>query len=192
MAKRKDSDLKVAQRQQQVAELHLKSWSQAAIAQHLGVAQSTVSADLKALAKYWRESAVRDFDLCREIEVQKLNRIESESWAAWERSQKPAQSADIVGTATATAPTRKRIKNQYGDPRFLGILNQCMVSRRALLALDAAPRGPESDPDAGITLEVRRARVLAIFTAICQREGVELPPEASALIESRTVRPSHE
>ncbi len=78
----------IAHRRQAVADLYLQGWSQTTIAEHVGVNQSTISHDLKALQEKWQEAASRDIDLARAIELQKLDRVEREAWAAWERSQK--------------------------------------------------------------------------------------------------------
>ncbi len=125
----------------------MQNISQTAIAEQLGVAQSTICEDLRAIEKEWRESTIRDFELSRRIELRKLERIEREAWYGWDRSQKPAQSADIPGDDLQ--PSRKRVKNQYGDPRFLDQIHKCIAGRRALLGLDAptkiAPTTPEGE-----------------------------------------------
>jgi len=42
------------------------------------VDQSTVSRDLKAIQRQWKESAIRDFDLDRQQELQRLAMLEKE------------------------------------------------------------------------------------------------------------------
>ena len=49
--------VRIEQRRQQVAERFLKGAAQAAIARALSVSQATVSADLKAVRREWREFA---------------------------------------------------------------------------------------------------------------------------------------
>lgn len=147
MPLKRNKKLAVVQRRQRVADLYLQNYSQTSIAEQLGVAQSTISEDLRAIEKEWRGSTIRDFELARRIELHKLARVEREAWAAWERSQKPAQSADIPGDGVQ--PSRKRVKNQYGDPRFLDQIHKCSAGRRALQGLDAptkiAPTTPEGE-----------------------------------------------
>lgn len=131
MPHRRNRNVSIAKRRQRVADLYIQGWTQMAIAAELGIAQATVSMDLKRVQQAWRESSIRDFDLAREVELQKLIRIEREAWAAWERSQKPAQEARVKeGNATKTVKTRS------GDARFLEIVLRCIVGRRELLALD--------------------------------------------------------
>ena len=80
------------------------------------MAQPTICDDLKRIRAEWRESAVRDFDEARQLELMKLERIEREAWSAWDQSKKPAQSA-VVTSEGAAQKTRKSMKNQHGDHR---------------------------------------------------------------------------
>ena len=101
---------------------------------------------MQLIQKQWRESAVRDFDVAREIEIRKLDRLEREAWAAWERSQKPAQEATI-STDGSNQKTVKKVAEQTGDARFLDVVNKCIASRRALLGLDAPTKIAPTSPD---------------------------------------------
>lgn len=154
-------------RRKQVAELYIQGWTQCAIAEKLSVTQACVCIDLQKLQKEWRESRLRDFDAARELEIQKLDRLEREAWAAWERSQKPSQSAEF-GDDTSNTPKKKKVKNQNGDPRFLVVVHQCIASRRALLGLDALPALPKEDTNDNSA--ERTDRVVALVTAIRERE----------------------
>ena len=87
MPQRRSKNTAVAERRQKVADLYLQGWTQARIGEHFGLNQKTISNDLTRIRQEWRESAIRDFDEAREIELRKLDRIEREAWAAWERSQ---------------------------------------------------------------------------------------------------------
>lgn len=175
----------IAQRRKHVAELYVQGWTQMAIAEKLEIAQTTVCTDLQRLQKEWRESRLRDFDAARELEIQKLDRLEREAWAAWERSQKPSQSAEFKDDA-ANTPTKKRVKNQNGDPRFLVVVHQCIASRRALLGLDALPSLPKDDPD-GNPAE-RADRIVSLVTEIRERERIAAARTTTLTIESGGIR----
>ncbi|MDZ4780431.1 MAG: helix-turn-helix domain-containing protein [Planctomycetia bacterium] len=153
-----------ARRRQQVAELYVQGWTQQVIGEHLQICQTTVCFDLKALRREWRESSIRDFDSQRYVELKKLERVEREAWAAWERSQKPLQSAVLNGEGSA-ARARKTVKNQHGDPRFLEQVQKCLVQRRALLGLDAptllAPVTPSGQPLSIVGIQQLRTELLA-------------------------------
>ncbi len=157
----------IAQRRKQVAELYVQGWTQVAIAEKLGAGQATICNDLQRLQQEWRASRLRDFDAARELEIQKLDRLEREAWAAWERSQKPSQSAEFKDDATST-PSKKKVKNQVGDPRFLVVVHQAIASRRALLGLDVLPALPKEETN-GDTAD-RASRIVDLVTAIRDRE----------------------
>src|SRR4051812_17839279 len=103
--------LAMLERRKQVAELYVQSYTQMEIAERVGVKQPTVCQDLQWVRKQWRESAVRDFDSARELELLKCDRIERESWEAWDRSKKPLQSAVVSGEAGGKERTRKSVKH---------------------------------------------------------------------------------
>ncbi len=161
----------VEKRRRQVVELYLQGTGQGAIAEQLRISQSTVSDDLKAVRKQWRDSAIRDFDELRSIELEKIDLIEREAWAAWKRSQKPAQSAVVTGEG-AGQRTSKSMKHQVGDPRFLVLVSQSIAQRRALLGLDVLPTAASTEElfDANVRPEVRYERIMALATAICERD----------------------
>ena len=113
---------------------------------HVGRSQPTISNDLRAIQRQWRESAIRDFDVLRERELQKLDRVEREAWEAWERSKKPTQSAVITDNGNGQR-TQKKVEEQYGDPRYLDQIQKCVASRRALLGLDSPTKIAPVSPD---------------------------------------------
>jgi hypothetical protein len=164
MPSRPNKRLALVERRRQVAELALQGWSQGSIAGQLGISQGTVCSDLKAVREEWRQSTIRDFDEARGMELKKLELIEQECWSAWQRSQKPQQSASFQGEGPGPQ-SHKRVANRYGDPRFLEQVNKCIAQRRALLGLDVASQGFSEDlADGPLSLEVRRERVQAILT----------------------------
>src|SRR5689334_1282038 len=110
--------LQLAQRRRQVVELYLKGWEQGAIARELRISQASVSRDLEAVARDWRESALRHFDEVRNRKVQKLDLVEREAWAAWQRSQSPLGGAAVTENQKGQS-TRKTLRHQHGDARFL-------------------------------------------------------------------------
>ncbi len=136
----------ITKRRLLVADLYLQSWTQVAIAQKLGLAQSTVSSDLKAIRKHWRGSQIRNFDDAVARELEKIDRVEREAWEAWERSKGPEEST-VVTDGAGGKRAQKRVKNQHGDPRYLEQVHKCIASRRALLGLDAPTRIAPVSPD---------------------------------------------
>src|SRR5579859_5516027 len=109
---------RVSARRRDVANLALKGWTQAAIARQLQVPQGTVSRDLAAMREFWREFPVYDFDKIRLEQLQKIDLVEAEAWAAWQRSQEQKRSAAITRGKTGEQ-SRTSLQDQYGDPRYL-------------------------------------------------------------------------
>lgn len=189
MNNRQQRHLALINRRKQVSALCLQGWSQLEIAAHLEVSQSSISGDLRAIRRDWRDSTIRDFDELRALELRKLDLLEREAWAAWTRSQKPSQSAVVTGEGAHQA-ARKTMKHQVGDPRFLQQVHQCIAQRRAILGMDVLPAlVPSENPtDAHLTLEVRRNRVLNLIAAISERERIGAAGAGSDPGQSGNVR----
>ena len=96
MGRRLEETIKIARRRQKVVELYLQSWFQTDIARELGISQTTVCHDLKAIQKQWRESSICNFDALRERELCKIDLLEREAWEAWKRSQEPKEPTKVV------------------------------------------------------------------------------------------------
>ena len=80
MGRTPQEKLKIEYRRMRVGELSLKGWTQVAIARELGVSQATISSDIKAIRKEWRESRIRNLDEVLEEVLQKLDVVEREAW----------------------------------------------------------------------------------------------------------------
>ena len=109
---------RVAARRRDVASLALKGWTQAAIARQLQIPQGTVSRDLAAMRELGREFPVYDFDKIRLEQLQKIDLVDAEAWAAWQRSQGRRHSASLTRGKTGET-TRTTSQDQFGDPRYL-------------------------------------------------------------------------
>ena len=120
--KRQNSQ-QLAARRREVLSLTHKGWTQGAIARHLKIPPGTVSRDRAAMHKYWRDFPVQDFENVRLEQLQKIDVIEAEAWAAWERSQQRRQMAQLTRGKTG-APTRTSLQDQHGDPRITQMQNE--------------------------------------------------------------------
>src|SRR5260370_32650991 len=77
---------KLYERRREVANSALKGCTQAAIARQMHIPQATDSRDLAGMREFWREFPVYDFDRARLEQLQKIDLVEAEAWAAWQRS----------------------------------------------------------------------------------------------------------
>ena len=184
MSKMTRKSFVASNRRREVAALYLQGWSQAEIGEKLKISQSTISVDLHRIHAGWRESSLMDFNSRQVLELQKLDQLEREAWAAWERSQKPSQQARVKG-GKLEQDAERVVKNQIGDPRFLDQVHKCIASRRALLGLDGPLRIEAiqvAPPE--LTVEERRAELMAILERARQRaiagEAAQSPPSKAS------------
>lgn len=152
MPKRRRSKAEVARDRRREGDLYLQGWIQADIADELGIDQSTVSRDLKALQEEWLQSALVDFDEAKSRELAKIDKLEREYYAGWQRSCEDAETMRKEGRGV-TVPvegeekkTREEIKTdkvvktskgQAGDPRFLAGVMACIDRRCKIMGIDA-------------------------------------------------------
>jgi hypothetical protein len=136
---------RVAARRRDVASLALKGWTQAAIARQLQIPQGTVSRDLAAMREFWREFPVYDFDKIRLEQLQKIDLVEAEAWAAWQRSQGRRHTAWLTRGKTGET-TRTTSQDQFGDPRYLREVARCVEQRYEMIGVPP-PEAPRGEPE---------------------------------------------
>jgi len=129
-----------------VARLYLRGVSQMDIAAEVGVNQSTVSRDLKALQKAWRESSLIDINEAKQRELAKIDELERTYWEAWLKSCEDAESETLkrVGSTNDAQSQRaeltKRREGQNGNPAFLAGVERCIKIRIDIIGLEAPKR----------------------------------------------------
>ena len=124
----------LAARRREVVRLVHKGWTQAAIARHLKIPPGTVSRDRAAMQKFWRDFPVHDFENVRLEQLQKIDVIEAEAWAAWERFHQRRQNAQMTRGKTGEQ-TRTSLQDQHDDPRTPDVQNRAVDAQ--LLRLKA-------------------------------------------------------
>lgn len=128
----------ITRRQERVADLYLQGFTQKQIAVRLVVHQSTISRDLAHVRAEWKASRIRDFDELQTIEIEKIDRVEREAWAAWERSKLDLRKRSKTTGEDGGAVIKREVIRRDGDPRFLAIVERCIERRCALMGLDEA------------------------------------------------------
>jgi DNA-binding CsgD family transcriptional regulator len=83
---RKNDRYALMERRKRIASMYVTGKNQWERARTVGVSQGTVSNDLAAIREDWLASTRRDFDARKAEELAKLDQLEAEAWAAWERS----------------------------------------------------------------------------------------------------------
>ncbi len=130
-----------------IAQLYLQGITIAEITRRVSEANKyslstrMIDHDLAEIRKQWLESSVRNFDEARAQELAKLDEVERHAWAAWDRSCGEHHSSRTKAVKEAGEPVKNEAvlmkRDEYGDPRFLAIVKQCIDKRCALLGLDA-------------------------------------------------------
>ena len=158
MGRTPQEETRIQHRRKQVADLHEKGSTQAAIARELDVSQATISSDIKAIYEEWKESRARKFDEAREEQLKKLKLIAREAWKGWERSQKPAETTRIV-QKNGERRAEKMVRERSGDPQFLRVVLSACEKYCKLLGLDEAA----STTAAQLDKEAIRKKAYGIF-----------------------------
>lgn len=144
----KTDEVEVDSRREKVAGMYRRGMLQSHIAKELGINQSNVSRDLKQIRSEWLDSRVRDFDAAKEIELQKIDEVERQSWAAWERSvgvvERRTTRKKDAGERSETEATVVKTY-QAGDPRYLKNVLDCIERRCKILGLDAPEKHADTD-----------------------------------------------
>jgi len=150
------SNGQLARDRRRIADLYLQGWLQVDIAAEVGVSQSTVSLDLKALHKEWQKSALVDIDAAKSKELARIDRLEREYWDAWYRSCLDAETTTKKAVETAKETRKEAVqtaKGQSGDPRFLQGVQWCIERRCKILGIDAPQKQEVSGPG-GTAIEI--------------------------------------
>ncbi len=135
---RKNGTVTIEQRRQRVAELYVKGLSQHQIAEQVGVTQKTICKDLQVVREQWQESALLNFNERTALELARLDRLESEAWAAFERSKRDLETeTDRVETTTGgdrviTSVTKKQVN---ADVRYLEVIARCVELRSKITGI---------------------------------------------------------
>ncbi len=99
-------------------------------------------------------------------------------WSAWERSQKPAQSARFQEGAGA-GRSDKTVRNQYGDSRFLELVLKCSSERRVLLKLNLETPVVQNNVSIQLTHDEREQHITALLLEL--QEKLPAPPTRGLL-----------
>jgi hypothetical protein len=100
--------------------------------------------DLQELAARWQADAKRDVGEHQARELERLDEMERQAWAAWHRGigkkQQTFTERRDGGRGGGGSKASVRTEDLNGDPRFLQVLLDCQERRAKLLGLDAPTR----------------------------------------------------
>lgn len=121
----KFTDLEREMVKERVAALHLKGYTQTAIAKEVGVAQSMVCVYISQLKEEYRSRAVHHKGEQIQEKLEQFALLRAEAYQAWERSQQCSNPAIRLN----------------GDAEFLKVVLAVHQKECALLGLDEQPEG---------------------------------------------------
>lgn len=132
----------------------------------------TVSKDVNRLLQEWRETRIENTDLALQLELERLDAIVKEAWAAWEKSKEDYttrnskqkgvpgdlvkknddEGSDTKSEEIITVQMEQSSKEVVctGDPRYLDIIHKALIERRKLLGLYAPEK---KDISGGMSFE---------------------------------------
>ena len=178
----------ILRRREKVADLYCRGATQSQIAERVSVSQRQVSDDLQKVRAWWLESALRSFDDLKSQELAKLDQIEREAWAAWERSvgthkiERAEKRSSIQGDTTLASVVKEKLD---GDPRYLQIVGNCVAKRCEILGLS----GPvKRQPEIAVDVVSARERLAGELARMHERQLPEAVEAEATEIELETVQ----
>jgi len=170
MAANKRTPIQLKNDRVRIAELYIKGVYQSVIAAELGLDQSQISRDLKAIQKQWVENTTLDLDHFKGKEIAKIDHVERVAWADYARSKQEFKSVITKGKKFGKDDKGKIIakdkeqtvktEERNGDPRFLDVVMKCIERRCKLIGLDAPDKHELTGKGGGpIQIEEQRAAV---------------------------------
>lgn len=127
-----------------IARLMVRGFSGREIAAQVEISESTAYDYMKRLESEWRNDAMASLDTIKGREIAKLDHIETEAWAEFEKSKTAKRRvltrSDIIGDGDKNVklPTEQRqtTEERLGDTRYLDVVFKCIQLRIKLLGLD--------------------------------------------------------
>ncbi len=141
---------RIALRREQVAQLSLLGHEVQSIASRLGATRQTIARDLEVIRGEWLASAGENLDTLKARELARLDSLEREYWAAWDRSVAAHNHSPDDPQEEPESRRRAAPKDPVGDPRFLDGVEWCIDRRCKLLGLDSPKK-----PDAGASDSIK-------------------------------------
>lgn len=126
-----------------IGQMYLLRIPQHEIAESLGLSRQQIGYDLTELFTRWKATAVAHYDEAIGRELARLDIVERNAWAGYERTNGVVQkrtSRPVKGkrrnqTGDGYVVVEVESKDQAGDPKYLAIILRCVELRAKLLGL---------------------------------------------------------
>jgi hypothetical protein len=136
-------NVRIDKRRCRVAEMYIQGKYQWQIAEELGIVQSAVSQDLKAIQAEWAEKRAAQIDAHKAKELARLDLVERELWEAWQRSKggdMDVRLTEAQSKATGIVPRAPRRDLPPGSVEFLNAIARCIELRCKIVGAFAAQK----------------------------------------------------
>ena len=124
------------------------------------LSQQMVSFDLRQIQKKWRRETMMVIDAYKAEQLQKLDQLELEYWAAWYKSCSVRQRQRVEKSTLGGGKVRlKKVSTSYkpvGNPRFLKGVLRCIEMRCRILGLYASLEATQTDANDEFVMPVIR------------------------------------
>ena len=145
------SKFQIEKDREQISIWYLQGWTQARIAEEIGLSRTQITYDLRAIQKQWIKNTTFALDEYKGKELAKIDHVEAEAWLAWEKSKEQFKQQHIVAKGikkiidddgnqkdqAVTVDKSTQIEDQYGNPRYLDLVMTCIERRCKMLGIDA-------------------------------------------------------
>lgn len=149
---------------EQIAGLLLRSHTLVRIAEITGLSYKTIQREVRVLEAEWRDAASADIAEVQVRELRRLEQIESEAWAEWERSKQDYEKRVSQSGGEGGGYDKTETGGRLGDPRYLQAALAAHERRCKLLGLDAPQKIAPTNPDgSALTTKEHRDAVVAAF-----------------------------
>jgi hypothetical protein len=129
------------ERRNRVLSYYVRGYRQTAIAELVGCDQKTVSNDLAVIRRQWAKANGERVTELQARELARIDEIERQAWAAWERSQQERSRSRTKRTDPGGGPAKLEAsvekETPVGDPRWLERVSWCVEARVRILGLAA-------------------------------------------------------
>lgn len=163
-----------------LSRLYVKGATQMDMAKTLGISQGQISNDLKLLLKRWEEERIDSIDGYKHQQLLRINIIEEEMWAAWEKSKttkkviinksKSGEMSDGFDITTGK-PTKLQTDKYWragtteeepvaGDMQYMNGIMWCVQERAKIIGLYAPKKVAQTDPSGNHEAQTSAKEVL--------------------------------
>jgi len=140
-AGRKNKTKVVQERRATISRLFLEGMTGRDIAQRVGISESQVSRDLKAISKVWQESALQDISEKKARDLAELQHIKAELWQAWKTSKQEKADPRFIAELLKTLKQVSELLGYHADTKLMFNFEQLSDSQLDQLLIKLCENG---------------------------------------------------